>query len=173
MTGVLSADGLDAIAALRRDLFSEGYRPVTVVSHDGDPNRSPGKRPTGLGWQHRARRTPPEAAVLQPRGRLVTPAYSATNCARSMSTSTTRRRPAGSSRWRPRCSGIRSVGPVTAPAAACCSTRLRRHAWEAGDRIRRWQDRGARTRLPVRGLWHALYRCAVIVARRFAVERAS
>src|SRR5690349_8354623 len=55
---------LGAIAALRSQLWDEGFRPVAVYSHDDpDPVRA-GKAPLGLKWEARARRDPPEAATM-------------------------------------------------------------------------------------------------------------
>lgn len=53
------------VFALRAELWRQGFRPVAVCNHD-DPGPSPGKRPVGNGWQERARRDPPDAAVVPP-----------------------------------------------------------------------------------------------------------
>jgi hypothetical protein len=54
---------LEAIAAVRAQLWDEGFRPVSVYSDHPDPDRV-GKAPLGNGWEERARRDPPEAATL-------------------------------------------------------------------------------------------------------------
>jgi RecA-family ATPase len=51
---------LRAIAALRRQVWDHGFRPLPVLSHtDADP-KTASKAPLGKDWPSRARKTPPE-----------------------------------------------------------------------------------------------------------------
>jgi hypothetical protein len=50
---------LAIVAAERRQLWQNGFRPVALHSND--------KRPFGDAWQDRARQNPPEALTAQPR----------------------------------------------------------------------------------------------------------
>jgi hypothetical protein len=64
ITTVFRDHGASAeVAALRRRLASNGYRPL-AVSNFNDSRPSPGKRPIGREWERRARQNPPEAATL-------------------------------------------------------------------------------------------------------------
>ncbi len=57
-------DVLEAVAALRAELFDAGYRPIALYNWNASslPLKDRGKRPKGDAWQARARRNPPEAA---------------------------------------------------------------------------------------------------------------
>jgi hypothetical protein len=55
---------LVAIAAMRVQLWDAGYRPIAVYSHDHPDRARAGKAPLGTAWTERARRNPPEAAIL-------------------------------------------------------------------------------------------------------------
>jgi hypothetical protein len=69
----MSAPAFPVIQALREALWRHGYRPMPVYSWDyRDPPPLPGKKPRkragkvplGLGWEKRARQTPPECVTL-------------------------------------------------------------------------------------------------------------
>lgn len=55
-------DHVNLIAALRRQLWANGFRPVAVYNAD-HPCNSPGKQPSGGAWQIGAQQTPPKAVT--------------------------------------------------------------------------------------------------------------
>jgi putative DNA primase/helicase len=65
------------VFARRKRYWANGYRPLEVwgptekVDDRGQPLKNPGKQPRGAGWQQRAGRDPPEAAVSAPHQRAL------------------------------------------------------------------------------------------------------
>jgi Bifunctional DNA primase/polymerase, N-terminal len=57
---------VEAVFALRRQYWENGYRPVAVWNSNIKRVHNPGKQPVGKEWEKAARQNPPRAAVVLP-----------------------------------------------------------------------------------------------------------